>query len=552
MTADDATLFDEADDPEVEPVAQSQAGVAVGPVVFLTNRYNLLDFLSSGMIVPKGAISKYYEDLLRLSPGRIPLLRGPVDQSLVDVVTAEDETAYPVLLELDPEVVEIVSGPVLPGSASRSLADPAAVSWAPVGAIPIAGVLRTHFRSQDELDEHLARDYENVPNVVAPVVTPELFGKGAVQLEDLIGFVEGVGPADDGLVSYLDRADRVAGARLGALAGAPPDASALRELLRMMSPRTGRRPKTSVLPDFLSAAVADRKPEDLDADGALFAAAVDVLARVDRSSSWRPVEILRSVESMLEEAKPSPEDAAEFELNMKPIEGVVRNERDFEPFGEGGLVSAKALLMVLLRPDVERIIEWPTEESGASDAVQVAACALAGLLRGRKRMSLELRPGGLDDLMSRLIVRELSAGALSDLRVASIGDASVEEGDESVWISVGGTVVLSKEKPPPTLAELFMTADFEDSSVRDVAVAICRKLDWFECFSIVVRGSDCVVKVADSRDDPSFVFAGSAKVTHELDTSRFMDRIRTADSETELAMRARERLALSGGRASAK
>ena len=52
------------------------------PLLFVTNRYNLLEFLSAGYVLPVSGIQKYYADLLELSPGRLPLLRGSVTGSV--------------------------------------------------------------------------------------------------------------------------------------------------------------------------------------------------------------------------------------------------------------------------------------------------------------------------------------------------------------------------------------------------------------------------------------------------------------------------------------
>ncbi len=547
------------------------ASEPVGPVVFLTNRYNLLDFLSSGMIVPQDAIPKYYQDLLALVPGRIPLLSGTVDQSLVDVVTSEGSTAYPVLLEIDPEAVDLVGAPGLPGWAIKSLRDQDTQLWAPSGAIPLSAVRRTHFRSQKELDEYIAREYENVPDVIAPTVSPGFFGEGAVKLDELVSFLRTVGPRDGGLVAALDWADRIAGARLGAIAGAPANVTLLRDVLRPIAPLAGRRSKKSLrqrfrlparptdrhseqplLPDYLCAALADRSPDDPDAEGMLFSAAVDVLSGVDRASSWRPIDVVQAVESILEENAPPTVDAVVLKGSLRAIKGILRNELDFGPSDDTGLRSAKALLMVLLRPSVEALLDWPSDESGADDTVQIAACTLAGLLRGRKRLPLAIRPLGLDSYLTSLIVRQLADDGLSDVRIADGDEATVDEDDNSVWISVGGTEIVRREKPPPALAELFAGADFGESAVREAAIGVCRELEWSECLSLVVRGADFAVKGVDNSNDARVVFPGNAKVSTELDLPRFMERIQSAQPEPELTRRVRERLKLSKSHAPAK
>src|SRR5438477_3725902 len=75
------------------------------PVVFLTNRYNLLQILSARYIAPREAYPKYYSDLLLQSPGRIPLIRASTSKQLEDLVASEGEASFPVVLELDTSVI---------------------------------------------------------------------------------------------------------------------------------------------------------------------------------------------------------------------------------------------------------------------------------------------------------------------------------------------------------------------------------------------------------------------------------------------------------------
>ena len=465
MTAEAKTLFSEESTASDRTAGPSAPVDEYGPVVFLTNRYNLLEFLSSGMIAPKGAFDKYYEDLLGIVSGRVPLVRGPVDQSLVDAVGLEDATAFPVLVELDPDAIEFGDVPALCGEAASKLPSCRVVlALAPAGVVPMAAVVRTHFRSEKELTEYLARRYENVPSPISPVVTPEFFGEGSVGLSELAEFLSCTQPLDGGIEVALDRADRIAGARVAALLAASADKELFEEILRLMA-RAARRRRASPIPHYLSVILADRELRNLGADGLLFAAAAKVLARTDKSRSWRRLEILDAIETLLRLEDPTNEDAVELKRNLNPIRGILSNERDFKPFSDKGLISAKALLMVLLRPDVERLLEWPSEESGADDAVRIAACALAGLLRGRKRMPLTLRPDRLDSYLTSLIVARLADDGLSDARIEDSGEATVDEDDDAVWLSVGGTEILRKRKPPPALGGLFADADFEDSTV---------------------------------------------------------------------------------------
>ena len=92
MTAAAPSLFD----------APATAGA-----FFLTNRFNLLEILSSRMIKSRAghADERYFVDLLDRAPGRVPLIADPPSPPLCEYVSSGGESAFPVLLELDPSAL---------------------------------------------------------------------------------------------------------------------------------------------------------------------------------------------------------------------------------------------------------------------------------------------------------------------------------------------------------------------------------------------------------------------------------------------------------------
>ena len=120
-----------------------------GPVLLVTNRYNLLEFLSAGLVLPQPAISKYYVDLLQMAPGRLPLVRGPVHSTVVDHVSSEDPTAFAVVLEVDSALLGDSAVPARTATVGRhALSAQEADIWAPAGVLPLSAICAIHFRSQ--------------------------------------------------------------------------------------------------------------------------------------------------------------------------------------------------------------------------------------------------------------------------------------------------------------------------------------------------------------------------------------------------------------------
>src|SRR4051794_13767811 len=85
----------------VEGTLFGETAVTPGPLI-PTNRFNLLEILSSRVVSPRAAYVKYYADLLELADGRVPVVRGPFGDDVVAAVSSESAAAYPVALELDP------------------------------------------------------------------------------------------------------------------------------------------------------------------------------------------------------------------------------------------------------------------------------------------------------------------------------------------------------------------------------------------------------------------------------------------------------------------
>jgi len=88
---------------------------------YLTNQMNLKEILSCGLIKPQEGYppEKHYQDLLHLTPGRLPLLMDKVPAAALELVCQEEDFLFPVLLRLEPaELAEYpclaMSGPSAP------------------------------------------------------------------------------------------------------------------------------------------------------------------------------------------------------------------------------------------------------------------------------------------------------------------------------------------------------------------------------------------------------------------------------------------------------
>lgn len=531
------TLFEEqATDPAAE-----------GPLLFVTNRYNLLEFLSAGYVLPVYGIPKYYADLLELCPGRLPLVRGGVSASIAAEVSKEDPTAFPVALSIEERVAGASSVPAFgrDGTVSTGSLDDPADAFAPAGLIPLRHVRRVHFRTQEELDEHSAREYENVrAGEVELVVSPEVFAGPGLEFDDLRRFLVGLPPVSEATVELLDDIDRVNGARAMLVALCPARAESVQALGTLIA---GKTPSDEVIPSWLTAVLVTDRPKSTGAEARLFAAAADVLRKHDRASAWRPLEVLAQVEERLAAPKVPKKEEAEIAKNLRPIGAILRNERDFKPFApDAGLSAAKALLLVLLRPDPDRLCSWDAAETGADDDVMLAAGALAGLLRGHKKLSLSMRSPTLDRLLAYRAAAA-AADVLPDALRPTSADTLVveEEGTDSgggiIRLSWGDDVVVEKVKRPPSAAERLVEADITDPSVREVALHLCRVQGWTDCVSTTILAPGGRFAVDSESRSVRIVVPGFVDVGYELHETKFRSHLTSdrlpADVEEDIGKR---------------
>lgn len=541
--------------PMTEPMVSS-------PILFLTNRHNLLEILASGVIAPRAAFEKYYDDLLALAPGRVPLLRGPVTREACEVVSGEDETAFPVALELDSGKLAASTFPSFGGQGSASkLASSQALAWAPAGAIPLAAVVRLHFRSETERREHERRQYENVPDVSIPSeVSPGLFNlndSGTAGLRAWLGQV--AADTTMGAAEYT-RVDRLTGATCMVAAAAPARPEVFRALATLFTtsvsdaPQPKKRGKkdkemaaavgAAALPDWIMSVWRGGGAQPTDLESRLFRAALKVFSGISRASGWRPVEALAAIDAEVRTEKLNKAEDAEIARTTDHIRAILRNVRDLKPFRpDSGLDVAKALLMVLLRPEPARLLAWPRADIGASEAVFVTAAALSGALAGYKRLPANLREGELHGLLSERIALVLSrsSGAAWPGTGFMTSALEVVEEEGQLMLRSGGGVVLSRRVAPPTLAQLISGLDRSKSELAQRCMDVCQVLGWNDCVvtTITLDSAEFHVRAERKGSPMTLRVAGWPEVSVQLNDQRFGERLASEGIRAEHKERVR-------------
>lgn len=436
--------------PVSEPVAPAPT------LYFLTNRMNLNGILSSRLVAPRESFQKYYTDLLQQTPGWVPLLREAPTSAQIEAVTTERGAGAPVIVEF-------------PRDVAGKLQPDVPVVFVPAVALSMAVAI--HLPSERDLREHRARGYSNVhAHDELLRVSPELFDSEAADPHALM---------PPGAAADVDwrRIDRIRGAVSAAVRSASSG-----EQLALAAALVGapKLPAAMTVPPWLAwsdvddHAARDTRPQPDSAvpDHVVFRAAYEVLGERDVTEAWSPSAVLDAVEARVRKAGLADDAADAMIRNLGRVRSIVNVEVDFEPFRPSAraLVSAKALLLVLLRQELDQLLAWSDEETGADDATQVVAAVLAGRLRGLSRESTELRSLELDDLTAAWAVRVARGGS------ALLGKAQFVANSRGTSLKIDGVQVATQSALLPDLLSKYQkTADAKKEATR---IKVSRAMGW--------------------------------------------------------------------------
>jgi hypothetical protein len=449
-----------------EPASLRASPVDRGTCFVLTNRMNLNGILSSRIVGPRGAYAKYYRDLLELTDGRVAVLHGAPSPELVQYVSEKVRTG--------PALLELAAGSKKGQSTDPS--DTALVEFA--DAIPLCDIAAIHLPNESSLREHLARHYNNVhPHEDLLRVSPELFNGPVARADVEEAASSSSNLQDERMAVDWQRLDRVRGAMNAAvLAATTPGTLKLAQ---------------GLLPDsdashWLGAFLRDdERPESTaTADDLLLMAVADVLVATDVRQAWDPASILSQIKSRLE-ATPSAGPHLELiAANIATVANVLDGTREFTPFRRTsrGLVSAKALLLILLRQELSELLAWPASETGADPSTCQLAALFAGLLRGLSRESVSFRNEALDDVTAVWVCTfatgHPSQGSRARPRVL------VEDTDAETRLLLGGEVLKGVPADVPGPAQLFRA--LSPVVQQQVASPLAKVLGTTDALSIVV------------------------------------------------------------------
>lgn len=501
-------------------------------------RNNVIGMMSASLVMPAVGLTKYYDDVLSLVPGRILLTTTGARGDWFG--TADDGSDLPSLVELALRL----SGTEKLEGADGTVAAPAAV-------VPRSRVRRIHFRSARDAEEFQARRYDNFsPDDTVVLVSPELFERDLPSPEEIASWVSSRGDEDPPLdAADITSADCFTGA-LTMLVGCPATSGAELEVRATLFGRLAAAahdaPPAAAVAEALG--TDDWLSGDSDDDRALLRAVTQVLGSIAPASRLGARRVLTDVRRALGDGAERPAVAA----NLARAESILKSESELRPMGSSGLRSAKALLLFLLRPRPEEVVTWADDMAGDPFAVTGAA-VLSGLTCGARLVPEDIRPSGAMGLLTEIEADRINGSrgfplgpfAPSVSKAVHLDTEPGEHGERRI-LAIGEHQMSARLTPPvePGQGELFADepapaqvdghdlialvegADLARPEIARAAAAVCRRYGWDDLVQTVVPYGAEGFRAALSE----VTFPGIPDIRRLVDSAGLLDRLKAVES----------------------
>lgn len=454
----------------------------------VVDRRNLFFWLSRGLIVPRPLISKYRPDALEHAGSRLPV----ASEDAIGALVADAE--YAVAVELAPEVDVLTED---------KATEPVLLLR---GALSAQRIQRLHVASAPHADEIRARVYRGFdPSELEIAVTPSFFSSSpqwtaptatddAEQLNDLA----------------LKQRESVAGAVFSMLAGGP---DSLSFPLDWMSAEFSSDPIEQLVAAVRSTGIVTRE-DDLD----LLHKTLVAIFVLSEQGDIVPSRLLEEIFRSLDEP-----DTAGIRRHLERILQLVQGLDELRPFkSPGGLLTTKALLLYLLRPDPEAVRGWTTEEVNAEPAVLQLSRLLAGFASRYSGLPAMLRKSDVTDRVLDWTALGLQPNEF-EIRPSSRDPESSE--------------AASAPRPPVDDPVLHLRNEIS-AGKNDRAIALAKSLGWVDCLQLRVVAHAFETTAVDTK--VQVTFSPDAELDWTLDVQRFLTHLSNAAAvEVSAAFRPR-------------
>lgn len=328
--------------------------------------------LAAGGFVP--ASSEMLEEqefgLQKFSPGKLLAFKGGVAGEILDVSEIAGDTGYTVLCELDGRLIEgmeCLSFNSIEGwgeGGTLILEETSLIALLSL-SLNLSAFSKIHFRSESDKAGFVSRPFENIPlHALEIISTPSLFmsGEGENQLKALRN-----APAYSGVGENTDAVDRNLGAVV-ALIYSRPETKDWAELL-VDSLSSGEK---------IGEAIKDRSILSSDFEKRCFLVCYTYVMSTNPAEGWQSRKVLSDLyEQMI------CIEGEESELEMlgrwkEKCTDILDNRSRVTPLTDDHFIVGRAVLLLLLRPDLEDVLASKGSSLSPGRVVRALAVILAG------------------------------------------------------------------------------------------------------------------------------------------------------------------------------
>ena len=389
----------------------NQCGSKEDALFLLTNKWNLLSFLGSGMVVPARMQFRYKADCRDFFGGALGLWKNGLPSG--EEISAEDRTPGCVVIRFDSSsLCSFLENGVIFEDDQVLVYD---------GPIPLTSISAISFQTQEEVDEFLIK----LP--VDVLAEGRLFEGRSLSTYERLKVPDKEFTASDNaeLSRTIEFCDRVGGA-LRAVETLAPHSQVRTDYTIALS---------RILLDwfgFKGPAAQCEAEEIAVAEGevAIVVELCAILSGFYPEQGIEPVDVLDRIDRKLRENWTH--DLEKFEKWVAFSRAVLNSERDVPVLSDDSSVIKRGVLLFLLRPTLERLEQSLSSSIKPGGAVFSVAAFFAGYFTGLTRLRGRFK-GSYDDF-SNFVGRLLKAFWVDKDKVYRV--AVVNNEGEGPWISV--------------------------------------------------------------------------------------------------------------------
>ncbi|BBY28095.1 hypothetical protein [Mycolicibacterium sediminis] len=449
------------------------------------DRRNLFSWLSRGLIVPRALTDKYRSDALDTPVNALPMAA----EAAIGFLSRSAE--YPVCIELDPRV------DLAPLTAEAG----SAVVWAR-GAVSTRRIKRVHVRTESDLDEMRARAYRGFDaNELDILVSPNLFVG-----DDLTAEWVRSGERNDTQLDgrNLRLRECVAGAVMSMFSG-----------VTQSVPFHDQWPIHDEAEDVVRALVTSAQSSGLikgQDDAVLLHGTLQAIFDLAGEGDIVPSELLTAISATSLDAP-----IAGLEKHLDRILQLTQGEDELKPFkGRGGLLTTKALLLYLLRPDPEAVRGWADEDLNTEVEVLQLSRLLAGFASRYGGLPSSLRKGAQGDELLDWTARGLQPS-------------------DFLMPTVARSIPATSADANPAVDALIRNVE---AGEHTQALAVAHALGWSDCLQLQVTAHSFQTGTTDGKIDVKFT--PGATLTWSLVPERIAERMSgLTDAELQTVLKPR-------------